>query len=70
MSATQFATVQWLGLKKGRGDVKMIAISGVPRSGTSVCTNILLKMLGEDRIIGTDRGNACCNPPSIVVCCS
>jgi len=31
----------------------MIVISGVPRSGTSVCTNIVLEMLGEDRLIGS-----------------
>jgi len=31
----------------------MIVISGVPRSGTSVCTNIVLKMLGEGRLIGS-----------------
>ena len=31
----------------------MIVISGVPRSGTSVCTNLLLEMLGEDRLIGS-----------------
>jgi len=31
----------------------MIVISGVPRSGTSVMTNIMLELLGEDRLIGS-----------------
>jgi len=31
----------------------MIVISGVARSGTSVMTNIMLELLGEDRLIGS-----------------